>query len=507
MSHLVISLDTIKSRTNVQQLVSNPAVETSINPIFAKYFETILGDFYTNISDKLNATPTPVFTAEEQTIINRLTDALSFYVVGENFKLLSIKITKSGTQRVSPIDNSPIEIDDLDSLKQEYLNMANLMRDSFLSWFNSTYPDKSVSREMRKTNSAFVMRRGKDLNTTVGLGYGGGGGGGVGPKGDPGVGIASITQPSGSFNALVTYTDGDTDILLLPSGSAGTNGTNGNDGRGIVSITQPSGSFNALVTYTTGSTDTLLLPSGSVGPQGPSGSAGISPYSDRYLTYNQYFWDTHFTNGNSAAVNNSTGEGFFITGTSVLFGVDQSLVTNPRGPGHARLGVTSPADIAKAVRGGRGGAQYAHLSLANGSIELGMVVNFPVITDGTQTYNWRFGLTTSALANLNNAAFVEMSLASGVARWRLITRNAGVTMESINTSLTVVGGTSYLVELHLTPGSAHAFINRASIASNNTNLPTGNFFTFFELNKTAGSTARQADHDWYYEYQLLNNPF
>ena len=227
MSHLVISLDTIKSRTNVQQLVSNPAVETSINPIFAKYFETILGDFYTNISDKLNATPTPVLTAEEQTIINRLTDALSFYVVGENFKLLSIKITKSGTQRVSPVDNSPIEIDDLDSLKQEYLNMANLMRDSFLSWFNSTYPDKSVSREMRKTNSAFVMRRPKDLNTTVGLGYSGGGGGGVGPKGDPGVGIASITQPSGSFNALVTYTDGDTDILLLPSGSAGTNGTNG----------------------------------------------------------------------------------------------------------------------------------------------------------------------------------------------------------------------------------------------------------------------------------------
>jgi hypothetical protein len=397
------------------------------------------------------------------------------------------------------------------------------------------------------------------------------GSGSVGPsgsKGDDGRGIVSITQPSGSFNALVTYTTGSTDTLLLPSGSVGsdgvgilnitqpnglssmfvnfTNGTSssvilppgpsGSNGRGIVSITQPSGSFNARVTYTTGSTDTLLLPSGSNGTNGrgivsitqPSGSStavityttgssdiitlptGSAPL-DIYRSYNEYFWDTHFSNAWGTGINNSTGDGWFLEGGAAL-NITQSDVTNPRGPGHMSLGTSTSGSTAGILRGGRGGANYPVLTRSHGAIKIGVVANFTILPDTSQNYVWRFGFVVGVAAGTSdagsNVAYVEMSLDGTTPRYRLITRNdLGNTNEIINTSISPLTATSTLIELELNPSDCKLLINKEVIATSVTNLPSNSHCRMFIRQvKLAGSSLRVCYHDWYYEYQLNVNP-
>jgi hypothetical protein len=84
----------------------------------------------------------------------------------------------------------------------------------------------------------------------------------------------SIFNASDS-TAQVTYTDGGTSTLNLPTGAVGSQGPAGAAGRGIISVTNTSPS-TAQVAYTDGGTSTLNLPTGAVGSQGPPGKGIVS---------------------------------------------------------------------------------------------------------------------------------------------------------------------------------------------------------------------------------------
>lgn len=366
--------------------------------------------------------------------------------------------------------------------------------------------------------------------------------GSVGVDGEDGRGIVSITQPSGSFDALITYTTGGTDTLLLPSGSTGA------AGRGITSVTQPSGTGSAQINYTTGSADTITLPIGPSGSAGrgittvtqPSGSAtafinytsgssdvitlptgSVAPETNVSRASRPVFF-THFDTGTFR----STGTGNFANAnggwgilntdsTTILMPVGINDVPQARGPGYMQLAISTSGSNVQVIRGAQASGFYTQIyRLSHGNYSQSCALYFPTITDSSQSYVLRFGVRSSTVAaTLNNSAYIEMGLQSGTPRWSLVTTNSsGTATTSTNLVMSISSNIHYKLEIFITDGVVRGLIDGVDIIEGGNigaNLPTytTGYHPFYQLIKTNGTGTRQVFVDWHEEIQILSTPY
>jgi len=148
----IITAEEVKSNTNIQNLVTDSLFDRTINAIFTKYFKTILGDYYTNIMDKLK--DGEELSEIELEIVNELKLSLSYYILSENIMNLMVKITKGGIVQLNNAQYTTISINDINTLKSNYLHIANDLRKQFIDWFSD--------------NIKVITERQKDANKNLG---------------------------------------------------------------------------------------------------------------------------------------------------------------------------------------------------------------------------------------------------------------------------------------------------------------------------------------------------
>lgn len=148
-----------------------------------------------------------------------------------------------------------------------------------------------------------------------------------GPQGNDGVGISSITQPTGT-SIQVNLTNGGTEgPFELPAGPAGNNGADsmvqgpeGPAGNGIASMTQTT-ETNVHVEFTNGTNTDFALP---VGPQGIQGDVG----------------------GTGVGISSIVADGDQLTVHLTNDAPDQGPFTIPTGP----TGATGPSKVSFTIR-------------------------------------------------------------------------------------------------------------------------------------------------------------
>ncbi len=131
-----------------------------------------------------------------------------------------------------------------------------------------------------------------------------------------------------------------------------------------------------------------------------------------------------------------------------------------------------------------------------------------VISDAVNEYVLRSGFSSVTLPNtLNSAITFEYQFDQNGGRWQAITED-GIGETSVDTGVTVVVSTYYLLEWEVNEAgtSVEFFIDKVSVATITTNIPSGLGFEHFiseHILKLAGLGNRAAYVDAYYFYQEL----
>lgn len=244
--------------------------------------------------------------------------------------------------------------------------------------------------------------------------------------------------------------------------------------------------------------------------RGPQGTPALQPWQDPLTFINNPYFATHFLEGNAGTQNTSTGVGFFSTSTEARSALFNVVITDlgvaARGAGYMEMSVAATGNSMTVARVGRGGSAIASYLASLGAITLECAILWPLLPDGTNDFAWRFGLTTST-ANLQNAAYVEMSRVDSVVRWRLITVLANVATTQTNLVIAVAANTHYRVRLVFTPTSVTATVNGVTVATSISNIPAGALLPFYQMAKIASSATRVAYCDYHIEHQALNTPY
>jgi hypothetical protein len=226
-----------------------------------------------------------------------------------------------------------------------------------------------------------------------------------GVAGATGNGIESITQPYGDGTALITYTNGDTEIINLPQGDAGTNGSTIYSGASSPppDATGVTGDYYLITTTSilrgpklsngtwTGSASTSIK--GATGATGASGPT--NPLFDvvQYGKLSENFNDADFI----AARNWSSGLLCIDNSTTTYSALpSSSIVTGFTGPGVMRMSVVSS---------GGAGAKYSSLfwaadtsQVSSFDISAGPILMGMLIRKGSTTTNngiINFGVKTA----------------------------------------------------------------------------------------------------------------
>jgi len=130
-------------------------------------------------------------------------------------------------------------------------------------------------------------------------------------------------------------------------------------------------------------------------------------------------------------------------------------------------------------------------------------IRIPNLSDGTNSYNIRIGLTSTInQINQNSACIFTYDLSgtqtgsSASANWQALTAISNV--RTFTNTTTAVSENTW-VKLRIVANSSNVFfyVNNTLVATHTTNLPTSlNLFPYIDIRKTAGSTARTLEVDY-----------
>jgi hypothetical protein len=130
---------------------------------------------------------------------------------------------------------------------------------------------------------------------------------------------------------------------------------------------------------------------------------------------------------------------------------------------------------------------------SSNSMDVRWLIYVPTLPTVAQNFSMAAGL--SASSDLNNRIQGGLTHDGSNVVWRLTTVSGGTPTATTCTG-TPVAATWYEVRLVATTGNIEMFINGSSVGSHTTNIPTTGMTPFANLQKTAGTTARQARVDY-----------
>jgi hypothetical protein len=124
------------------------------------------------------------------------------------------------------------------------------------------------------------------------------------------------------------------------------------------------------------------------------------------------------------------------------------------------------------------------------------MVKIPTLSDGTETYHVRVGMTSQInTANPNGGAYFVYSTAgtptgsSASTNWQCVTGNGSSVRTWTTTATAVTTGWSKLTVV-ASSSICFFYVNDVLVATHTTNIPTPALTPNFEIRKTAGTTAR-----------------
>jgi hypothetical protein len=124
------------------------------------------------------------------------------------------------------------------------------------------------------------------------------------------------------------------------------------------------------------------------------------------------------------------------------------------------------------------------------------MIKIPTLSDGTETYHVRVGMTSQInTANPNGGAYFVYSTAgtptgsSASANWQCVTGNGSSVRTWTTTATAVTTGWSKLTVV-ASSSICFFYVNDVLVATHTTNIPTPALTPNFEIRKTAGNTAR-----------------
>jgi hypothetical protein len=194
-----------------------------------------------------------------------------------------------------------------------------------------------------------------------------------------------------------------------------------------------------------------------------------------------------------------------------LFGFNSGTAAQINGDAN-RIGLIELQTLTNAAGGClvmKGSASPQFLVLGNGSVLVRVRVRIPTLSDGTDRFLFYAGLSDKATAGggepSNGVYFVYSdNLNSG--KWVCRSRSSS-TNNDINDSGSAVGaGTDYTLEFVATNNSVKAYVNGTQIGSEiTTGIPTAALRFWMQIEKTAGTTGRTAQVDYYEFDKVLTN--
>ena len=135
-----------------------------------------------------------------------------------------------------------------------------------------------------------------------------------------------------------------------------------------------------------------------------------------------------------------------------------------------------------------------------------MRVRIPILNDGTDRYYCKLGLVTSLNQTTLGGGIVftydlsgTQTGSSATSDWQTITASSNIrtySQNSVNTTA-VIANTWTKLQIVATSSVVYFYIDGTLVATHTSNLPTAQTLTpYFDIRKTAGTTARTLEIDY-----------
>jgi len=207
-----------------------------------------------------------------------------------------------------------------------------------------------------------------------------------------------------------------------------------------------------------------------------------------------------FINGNSSSGLNWRS-GVSGTGSAIT-----QLVGDSGHPGVTSLATgTTTTGVAWYSLGPNSSAQP--IVLGGGAITLLFVFQAPTLSNGTDTFAIRCGLSgTQTGGNYDNGVYFEYNDSGAQPNIQLFTSAASVKTQT-DSGVALSGATWTTVRFVVNAGATSVayFINEVSVGTITTHIPTVAISPQFEIIKSAGTTSRLMYMDLFYMYQNLTS--
>ena len=138
---------------------------------------------------------------------------------------------------------------------------------------------------------------------------------------------------------------------------------------------------------------------------------------------------------------------------------------------------------------------------AAGTVRFETCVQMPILSDGTETYTARIGLTNNTSGDDGTeAVFFRYTHGTYSGNWDLVSISASAETSSNSNVAVSTSWTNLAFEINSAGTLVTYYVNGISVGTNATNIPTNAVGVGLAIKKSAGSTSR----DLYCDYVDLN---
>lgn len=151
------------------------------------------------------------------------------------------------------------------------------------------------------------------------------------------------------------------------------------------------------------------------------------------------------------------------------------------------------------------GSGVALILVGGGILTVEGCFELPALSDGTDEYDAVFGIVDAIdTTGFSNGVYFRYDRNTST-QWLRCTQGAGTT-ETASGVVVATGFHRYTFVVNAAASSAEFFIDGVSVGTNSTNLPSGGMFPIFAIEKSAGTTQRNMNIDYFYLTQALTTP-
>lgn len=249
--------------------------------------------------------------------------------------------------------------------------------------------------------------------------------------------------------------------------------------------------------------DVILLPKRNVTFRYDSGASrwrlvGNSPDIPREY-YSQDYFNGMFQKTNDGTFN------WWVSGSGASNDLNVSTTFQSGHPGVVTSTTGTTTSGYAQIFGNDASNPNKAMTVTKGYTEFNAMVYFDNLSDGTDTYTFKTGLVNAYSSSTGQTEEVVIGYSSGInsGKWFLRTQAASTTTD-VDSGVTVVADTWYHIKWVCYDGDkVHFWINGTYGGESTTNISTATMGPIHSIWKTAGTTARTVDTD-YWGFKVVN---